>query len=329
MDKKGKSVIVFVALMVITIFIVAVSAQVWDNPNGKVNFGHTHEWSTLLDFPAACSVGQFVSGVNSVLTCATPLIGTDNDWTILGINIFSAVLGNVGIGTNNPLAKLHINEDVSTTNKEVALITFSNDAPSIGVRGIRVVSTPLNVKGTQIGVEAQTSKTGGPDAQRGSAQALLSHVSGFFLRGTFLGVQGISKPNVLDNFDNTATSHGLGGLFIAKPDNTLTLDNTGTYWVGGAYGEVAGTIDNTPASGAVAGIIGIDNSVGSAKSYAGYFQGDIRTTGYTQLALTSGTPPAVDCDEVLEMGRMKVDDSGGGFLYVCTQTASGIGWVAK
>ena len=141
--------------------------------------------------------------------------------------------------------------------------------------------------------------------------------------------QELARPNVLDNFDNTATSQGLGGLFIAKPDTTLTLNNIGTYWVGGTYGEVAGTIDNTPSSGAVAGVIGVDNAAGSAKSYAGYFQGDVKVTEYMQLALTSGTPPSSDCDSVSEMGRMKVDDSGGGFLYVCTQTTSGIGWVAK
>ena len=122
----------------------------------------------------------------------------------------------------------------------------------------------------------------------------------------------------------------MGGLFIAKPDSALTLDNTGTYWVGGTYGEVAGTIDQTPAaamapaSGAVAGVIGIDNTDGTAKSYAGYFQGDLRATGYIQLALTSGAPPAADCDESSERGRMKVD-SFNGLLYICGDT----GWIAK
>jgi len=37
----------------------------------------------------------------------------DNDWTINGNNIYSAVSGNVGIGTNNPQAKLHILKSTS------------------------------------------------------------------------------------------------------------------------------------------------------------------------------------------------------------------------
>ena len=309
MKRKFLCLIIF-ALMVIATFVVAVSAQilttgppVWDRPQGKQAFDHTHELPELAD----------------------------EDWTGAGSGqMYTTNLNDkIGIGTTTPQAKLHVDKDVSVTNQEVVRITFSNDVPSIGVRGIRVVSTPLNVKGTQIGVEAQTSKTGGPDAQRGSAIGFLSEASGFFLRGIFLGVLGKAVPNVLDNYDNTAKSLGLGGFFIAKPEGTLTLDNTGTYWVGGAYGEVAGTIDHTPTLGAVAGIIGVDNAVGSAKSYAGYFQGDVKLTEYIQLGLTSGVPPTVDCDQVSELGRMKVDDSGAGFLYVCTKTVAGIGWVAK
>jgi len=407
--------------------------------------------------------------------------------------MFSAVSGNVGIGTSSPQSKLHIDETASTS-FSVIQIDFDNN-PGFQTRGtgIKIEATPLTVKGTQIGIQAETSKTGGTDAQRGSAKGFLAHASGFFLRGVFLGVQGLAIPNALDNFNNAQRSLGLGGFFVAKPDSTLTLDNTGTYWVGGAYGEVAGTIDRpaeaaTPSLGAVAGIIGVDNANGSAESYAGYFQGRVRVTelpldnnlnsvvvadtngvlhtrnantlggadndwsgagtgqmfttnlndkvgigtsnpttrlevatsgnevasligepngglfrlqiapgsgsattrigvlfgsfgnglrignngqgplhfetgstsfgtdpfrrmtithsgnvgigtqtpqsklqvnGYVQLDLTSGTPPAADCDQTSEMGRMKVDSSGGGSLFVCTIIGTGIGWVAK
>lgn len=52
-----------------------------------------------------------------VLTCDANGIGTwqaiptssgDNDWTISGDNIYSAVSGNVGIGTTNPISKLQV-----------------------------------------------------------------------------------------------------------------------------------------------------------------------------------------------------------------------------
>lgn len=46
--------------------------------------------------------------------------------------------------------------------------------------------------------------------------------------------------------------------------------------------------------------------------------------GYLQLATSSGTPPATDCDEATEIGRMIVDEANTN-LYVCTSS----GWVTK
>lgn len=55
-------------------------------------------------------------------------------------------------------------------------------------------------------------------------------------------------------------------------------------------------------------------------------QSALHVSGYTQLDLTTGAPPAADCDEASEHGRMKVDPSAGVFLlYICTAD----GWVAK
>jgi hypothetical protein len=53
-------------------------------------------------------------------------------------------------------------------------------------------------------------------------------------------------------------------------------------------------------------------------------QSALQVNGYTQLALTSGSPPAVDCNEATERGRMKVDSTAGS-LYICVAS----GWVAK
>ncbi len=50
----------------------------------------------------------------------------------------------------------------------------------------------------------------------------------------------------------------------------------------------------------------------------------LQVNGYIQLAVTSGAPPAADCDQVSERGRMTVD-SANGLLYVCVNS----GWVAK
>jgi len=53
-------------------------------------------------------------------------------------------------------------------------------------------------------------------------------------------------------------------------------------------------------------------------------QSTLQVNGYTQLALTGGIPPATDCDDPSEYGRMKVDASAGS-LYICVAS----GWVAK
>ena len=50
-------------------------------------------------------------------------------------------------------------------------------------------------------------------------------------------------------------------------------------------------------------------------------QSALQVNGYVQLALTSGAPPAADCDEATEQGRMKVDGTNNK-LYICTST----GW---
>ena len=51
---------------------------------------------------------------------------------------------------------------------------------------------------------------------------------------------------------------------------------------------------------------------------------ELQVISYTQLDLTSGMPPPIDCDEATERGRMKVD-SAAGILSVCVDS----GWAAK
>lgn len=50
----------------------------------------------------------------------------------------------------------------------------------------------------------------------------------------------------------------------------------------------------------------------------------LQVAGYVQLALTDMQPPATDCDEDTERGRMKVD-SANALLYICADE----GWIAK
>lgn len=232
----------------------------------------------------------------------------------------------MGIGTSNPLARLHVDRSISVTNDAAQRITFSNAVGSINVYGLHASSTPLASKGQQIGVFAETAVEPVTHPQQGSAFSYMSIATGWSARGTMIGTQGVSRPDSLSNFDNSFTSFGLGGNFIGgpEPNLVLSLNGTGTYWVGGVGGQVEGRIDNTPARGAVAAVIGVDRNVGTAQSYAGYFEGDVRVeAGYLQLDTTTGAPPASDC-AAQYVGRM-IFDPVTNLLWIC----NGATWISK
>jgi hypothetical protein len=54
------------------------------------------------------------------------------------------------------------------------------------------------------------------------------------------------------------------------------------------------------------------------------YKATLQAAGYVQLDTLVAAPPAADCDEVSERGRMKVDVVND-LLYICTNS----GWVAK
>lgn len=178
----------------------------------------------------------------------------------------------VGVGTLTPQATLHVDQPNVPTSGEAARITFRNLNVQENATGLRIVeSQSKTTRGLHQGLATMTSVAAG--GQAGQSSASLAESSGFLAQGVLLGVAGRSTPNQLDNFSAANTSLGLGGRFVGQPSSPLSLDGTGRYFVGGAYGEVAGKIDGNPGGGAVAGIIGIDNSSGSADSWAGYFLG--------------------------------------------------------
>ncbi len=232
----------------------------------------------------------------------------------------------MGIGTSNPQARLHVDRAISVNGDAAQRISFSNTVGSIGTIGLTANSTPLNSKGSQQGVRAETAvlPTGHP--QEGKAIGQLAYIAGWSAYGHMVGAQGYGQPRHLSNFDGASISRGLGGNFIGGPDPNfvLSLNSTGTYWVGGVSGQVEGRVDNTPARGAVAGVIGLDLNVGTAQSYAGYFEGDVRVeAGYLQLDTIIGMPPASDC-AAQYVGRM-IFDPGANLLWIC----NGTGWISK
>lgn len=201
---------------------------------------------------------------------------TDTYWSADNGNIYYNA-GNVGIGTTTPGSPLHVDGSVSDDGGSAVQVEFDNTVSAITGHGIDAESNTLQISGLQIGVKGVSSVDFSENI--GSAEGHLGHVSGWSAGSWMLGVNGISNPSALDNGGPGNTSFAVGGKFLAQPPAGLTLDGVGTYYVGGVYGEVADQVD-AGGNAIVAGVIGVDNSTGTAGSYAGYFDGDVKMTGF-------------------------------------------------
>lgn len=219
-------------------------------------------------------------------------IGLASAW-IPGITPGTCVTTNwTSIVQNDPNSNaLYVNDTFVHQGDTAVIVNFMNPIDLDGAAyGVHATGAHKTNRGANIGVSGRTSLDF--HQQNGSAIGTLAYSAGYYDAGYFYGVTGSSIPNSLDNYGPTSTSRGVGGRFIAGPDDThnLTLDATGTYWVGGVYGEVEGDIDGTPTAGAVAGVIGIDNTTGTAPSYAGYFDGRV---------IVTDLPPGSYTDEIV------------------------------
>jgi len=145
----------------------------------------------------------------------------------------------------------------------------------------------------------------------------------------------------------------VGATSIADVNGSATADlNVGLAVLSGHSGFGGSITDNrslyvlspfqTSPLTANYGIFLEDQTLSSGESWALYSEGGrsffadpvgigtsdpqsaLQVAGYIQLDLTAGAPPAADCNEATERGRMQVDSSAG-VLYVCVDS----GWMAK
>ena len=91
-----------------------------------------------------------------------------------------------------------------------------------------------------------------------------------------------------NNYASTGnTSYSNAGRFIIENRGSTTIGGAspGSLYYTGVYGEVAGTINKsaTPGAYVVSGLYGKSSNVGSAVSYAGYFDGNVNVNGTTYL----------------------------------------------
>lgn len=228
----------------------------------------------------------------------------------------------LGLGTTAPDARLHVSHNgLAAANGAAVHVNYGNAGSSITTYGVKVDASNLAAKGSEIGVQATASKTAVVDPQSGTTTGRLALVSGFDSSGVFYGVQGVATPDSLSNWDGTKTSYAVGGSFLSNPAS-LTLDGTGTYWVGGVIGQAGGTVNGNAGQGASAGVIGIASAAGTAKTYAGYFKGDVKTTGDASAASLTLVNSALG---TCTLGTMKYVAGGTGVadrLYMCLKSGA-------
>jgi len=225
----------------------------------------------------------WVSGVGGVSgTCGSaPNIVTR--WSASSAVTCSQIfddLTHVGIGTILPKTRLHVTENITTPNLGAVQVDFTNSTGSSSALGIDVNSPIVTSKRSSTGIRARTSINvpTGSASWAGTAEGRLAEIASFNAFGNVVGVTGISAPSNLVATAPTTPSFAVGGLFRNLPTSPPTFHTLGTIWVGGVYGEIANTFNANPPSGAIAAVIGVDNSNGTANHWAGYFAGKVRVT---------------------------------------------------
>jgi hypothetical protein len=212
---------------------------------GNVGIGTTSP-TEALEVNGTVKATAF-SGDGSGLT-NLPVIA-DSDWTISGNDMYSAVSGNVGIGTTTPSEKLEINGNINI-----------NSVYKIG--GDSVLSA-LGTENILVGIGAGANNTGLCNTFLGN-YAGYSNTEGH--SNTFLGRSA--------GYSNTT---GLRNIFIgssAGNSNTTGYDNT---FLGTAAGfwNTAGLRNIFIGSSA-----GNSNTTGYCNTFSGYSAGLHNTTGY-------------------------------------------------
>ncbi len=119
-----------------------------------------------------------------------------------------------------------------------------------------------------------------------------------------------------------------GGLGNNGYLTQIWSSNTGTsgWWAEGGEVEhtaikMLGNLDLNSYDLTSVNKLNVDGKVGIGTTDP---QSALQVNGYVQLALTSGSPPAADCNEATEEGRMKFDP-GADNLYICSGAS---GWVS-
>ena len=173
--------------------------------------------------------------------------GDDNDWTISGSNMYSAVSGNVGIGTMSPASALSIG-DVGDNRWKAYVYQSSTVNGASGLRA--TVAAPSSGGSISLyGVLGKAEITNGNSAFH-------------------IGVYGIAyRSSAL----HVGRSYGVIGY----------AGNCGDGWNYGVFGRLGGTQDGAAIYGTLTGDVDVNGQ------WAGYFNGNVYADGNVGIGTTS------------------------------------------
>lgn len=266
---------------------------------------------------------------NTITISAQGGTGSDNDWTVSGDDIYSAVSGNVGIGTTQPQEKLDVDGNIqaSGTIKSGSSVTIDGDSANIaadqalelhvnGQRALRMEPTsfsPNLIGGRQDnvvadGIDGATISGGGrPGGFFNQVSADYGTVGGGFGNNASGGRSTISGggPNVATASRSTVG----GGDGNTSSGELATIGGGFNNTAEGGSSVIAGG-NNNQATGSVAAIGGGNQNVASS-SHATVSGGDRNEASATDATVGGG---------VFNTASGNYSTVGGGW----SNTASGI-----
>jgi len=247
---------------------------------GFVAGAHTVDTDTQLDSTGVAALG-YVAGALTSYTETDPIYGASvasgitgvdttnwntKQWGVNGNNIYSTA-GNIGIGHDNPLSKIHLRDTLTGTKyKSLRMNIVGGNNSASYYSGLDVVIVGSNgdnkaivggSTGTSLGenrgVSAYASNGYDNVGVLGTATTSNTNTNGFNI-----GLNGFARNSVFSNIavgayaEGGATSNGVSIGVVAQATSTTTA---GTNY--GIYAEGSN----------------------GATNYAGYFVGDVTVTG--------------------------------------------------
>ncbi len=215
----------------------------------------------------------------------------------------------------------------ASTSPCIALHAYSwlrgTEATSLGVRGGRFgvnvesdAATYPNIYSIQ--VSNNIGETNTPTIGNWNA----FHSQGLLVGGAT--ITNYAHFNANANYVDTGSLINEYGLYIG--DIRYATNNYAIYALGGqvVFNENGGDNDFRVEGDTDANLLFVDASTDRIGIGTSDPNSAFQVEGYVQLDTVSAAPPAADCDEAAEVGRMKVAQSGSN-LYICTDG----GWVTK